>query len=107
LLELAMSLVLLLIGVAAVTVAVAGVVSGGSAIHSALAAGERTAVGLGDPAAETLSSETSAKSAKEWQLTTVDNLTAAEELLDLLENQGFAEREVVILGNARFAVRWR
>jgi hypothetical protein len=43
----------------------------------------------------------------EWQLATVAALSDAEELLDLLENQGFAERELVVLGNSTFAVRWR
>jgi hypothetical protein len=42
-----------------------------------------------------------------WTLTTVDDLTAAEELLDTLENAGFRERELLVLGNASFAVRWR
>jgi predicted transcriptional regulator len=43
----------------------------------------------------------------DWQLTTVSRLCDAEELLDVLENQGFAERELVVLGNSTFAVRWR
>lgn len=43
----------------------------------------------------------------DWQLTTVSALQHAEELLDMLENQGFAERELVVLGNSSFAVRWR
>jgi hypothetical protein len=43
----------------------------------------------------------------DWQMTTVADLTAAEELLDSLENHGFAERELMVLGNSSFAVRWR
>jgi metal-dependent HD superfamily phosphatase/phosphodiesterase len=43
----------------------------------------------------------------DWQLTTVSALSDAEELLDVLEFQGFAERELVVLGNSCFAVRWR
>ncbi len=43
----------------------------------------------------------------DWQLTTVDELCDAEELLDVLENQGYEERELVVLGNSTFAVRWR
>lgn len=43
----------------------------------------------------------------DWQLTTVSALNDAEDLLDTLENQGFAERELVVLGNSCFAVRWR
>ena len=43
----------------------------------------------------------------DWHLTTVSALRDAEELLDVLECQGFAERELVVLGNSCFAVRWR
>jgi hypothetical protein len=43
----------------------------------------------------------------DWHLTTVSALSDAEELLDVLECQGFAERELVVLGNSCFAVRWR
>jgi hypothetical protein len=72
-------------------------------------ASESTAVGLHDPAAETLSTgrDTGNLPRSEWQLTTVSALSDAEELLDVLENQGYAERELVVLGNSSFAVRWR
>ena len=40
-------------------------------------------------------------------MTAVNDLTDAEDLLDCLENQGIDERELVILGNSCFAVRWR
>lgn len=43
----------------------------------------------------------------EWNLTTVAALCDAEDLLDVLENQGVEERELVVLGNSCFAVRWR
>ena len=43
----------------------------------------------------------------DWQLATVPALCDAEELLDRLENWGFEERELIVLGNACFAVRWR
>jgi hypothetical protein len=43
----------------------------------------------------------------DWQMATVADLAAAEDLLDSLENHGFAERELIVLGNASFAVRWR
>ncbi len=43
----------------------------------------------------------------EWHLTTVAALCDAEDLLDTLENQGVEERELVVLGNSCFAVRWR
>lgn len=65
-----------------------------------------TAVGLGDPAAETLPTGTQPL-ATEWQLTPVSDLTAAEDLLDCLEAHGYAERELLVLGNSSFAVRYR
>jgi len=72
-------------------------------------ASEQTAVGLGDPANETLAygNQPQVANRTDWRMTTVDDLTAAEDLLDCLENQGIEERELVILGNSCFAVRWR
>jgi hypothetical protein len=71
-------------------------------------AGETTLSGAVDPSV-TLSDRNAApgEPCGEWQLTTVACLTDAEELLDTLENQGVAERELVVLGNSTFAVRWR
>jgi hypothetical protein len=43
----------------------------------------------------------------DWRQLTVTSLSDAERLLDHLELCGSAELELVILGNARFAVRWR
>jgi hypothetical protein len=65
-----------------------------------------------DPSADTLPtgcamSKTTPPAASEWQITTVTNLSQVEDLLDCLEAQGFAEREVLTLGNSSFAVRWR
>jgi hypothetical protein len=72
-------------------------------------ASEQTAIGLGDPAADTLShgNYPQAANSTDWHMTTVDDLTDAESLLDCLENQGIEERELVVLGNSCFAVRWR
>ena len=42
-----------------------------------------------------------------WQTVTVHGLAAAEDLLDLLEATGYEEQELIVLGNSRFAVRWR
>lgn len=71
-------------------------------------AGENTAVGLRDSSAETLVGNGSSMQARaEWQLTTVDDLTDAEDLLDSLEAHGYDNRELVVLGNSCFAVRWR
>jgi hypothetical protein len=72
-------------------------------------AGETTMVGLGDPASDTLAGHHSATPAPsgDWHLRTVAGLRDAEELLDCLEAQGFKERELVMLGKASFAVRWR
>ncbi len=70
-------------------------------------AGETTLANAAS-AAETLRVDRSLPATRtEWQLTTVSALCDAEELLDMLENQGYAERELVVLGNSSFAVRWR
>ncbi len=72
-------------------------------------AGETTLANHADPAAETLASgrHLAPATRTDWHLTTVSALCDAEELLDVLECQGFAERELVVLGNSCFAVRWR
>lgn len=72
-------------------------------------AGETTIANSADPAAETLASgpRPVPMTRIEWQLTTVTVLSDAEDLLDSLECQGFMERELVVLGNSCFAVRWR
>lgn len=73
-------------------------------------AGEATAVGLADPATETLGGHNAMNRSSiqtDWQLTTVTALCDAEDLLDCLESQGYEERELLILGNSCFAVRWR
>jgi hypothetical protein len=72
-------------------------------------AGETTLANSADPAAETLTSgrHDGPVARNDWHLTTVSALCDAEELLDVLECQGVAERELVVLGNSCFAVRWR
>lgn len=42
-----------------------------------------------------------------WQSATVFDLSAAEELLDRAEEDGYAERELLVLGEETFLVRWR
>jgi|GEM_PF-5240893 len=44
---------------------------------------------------------------KRWQSVIVSDLSAAEELLDRAELEGYQERELIVLGNATFLVRWR
>ncbi|AMV29034.1 hypothetical protein VT84_31860 [Gemmata sp. SH-PL17] len=75
----------------------------------AVLAGENTAVGLADPSADTLATGHRSEPVvqNDWQLTTVGALSEAEEMLDMLEYQGYSERELVVLGNSCFAVRWR
>jgi hypothetical protein len=41
-----------------------------------------------------------------WSKVTIADLTAVEELLDWLENNGYDERRVDVAGDA-FEVRWR
>ena len=71
-------------------------------------AGETT-ISNAATAAETLASgrHQSSITRTDWHLTTVSALCDAEDLLDTLENQGIAERELVVMGNTCFAVRWR
>ncbi len=56
-----------------------------------------------------LSSESAASLVEHdrWQTVTLDSLAAAEEQLDLAELGGYSERELIILGNTFFCVRWR
>lgn len=42
-----------------------------------------------------------------WQSETVSELAAAEELLDRAEAEGYQERELVLLSESAFLVRWR
>lgn len=42
-----------------------------------------------------------------WQTVTVEDLTLARDLLDWLETAGYAERELVVVDNSTFVVRWR
>jgi hypothetical protein len=42
-----------------------------------------------------------------WQSATVSDLVAAEELLARAEEEGYPERELIVLGNSTFLVRWR
>ena len=42
-----------------------------------------------------------------WRSATVSDLSAAEELLDRAEEEGYQERELVVVGNSTFLVRWR
>ncbi|QDU22464.1 hypothetical protein [Urbifossiella limnaea] len=91
---------------AAAGLTVAGIVATRSGVHPALAS-QDTVVGLSDAASDTVADDRYATRPAEWQLTCVDDLSAAEDLLDCLEAHGFAERELVMTGNATFAVRWR
>jgi hypothetical protein len=60
-------------------------------------------------ATETFTAERAASANRtgEWHLQSVSDLTESENLLDSLEACGFADREFVVLGDYRFAVRWR
>jgi hypothetical protein len=101
-----MEITALLIVGSVLAMATAVVVTSKSGVHVALA-GQGTAVGLADPAADTLADAPRAPRSVDWQLTTVADLSAAEDLLDCLESHGYAERELVVMGNSSFAVRWR
>lgn len=80
----------------------------GSTVHPALAS-DNTAIGLRDAAVDTLrgGSHTPVARTADWQMTSVDDLHSAEDLLDCLEANGVTEKELIVLGNHCFAVRWR
>jgi len=101
-----MGITLVIFAGAVASFTAAYVMTSQSDVHTALAS-DNTVVGLGDPAAETRVGGPPNRARIDWQLTTVESLTSAEDLLDCLEAQGYEDREVVILGNSRFAVRWR
>jgi hypothetical protein len=102
-----MSITLFFIAGAAVMLTAVYVLTTRSAAHAALA-GQNTAIGLQDAAAETLADGgKQAPNRTDWQMATVAGLTDAEDLLDCLEAQGYTDRELVVLGNSSFAVRWR
>jgi hypothetical protein len=42
-----------------------------------------------------------------WQWALVSDLSAARGLLDWAEGQGFEVRELTVLGNSMFLIRWR
>ena len=42
-----------------------------------------------------------------WRTVAVGGLAAAEDLLDAVEQAGFTESELLVLGEAVFVVRWR
>jgi hypothetical protein len=102
-----MSITLLIVGAVVAITATYAVTAQGA--EPAVDAGQ-TAVGLGSAASDTVVStgeQLLPGTATEWQITTVDSLSAAEDLLDCLEAQGHTEREMVVLGNSCFAVRWK
>lgn len=105
-----MTFTILLIGGAVLgTTALFAIATRGSAVHPALAS-DNTAVGLRDASVDTLLGGTPPQAAARtgnWQLTTVNDLHDAEDLLDYLEANGAGDRELVVLGESCFAVRWR
>jgi hypothetical protein len=63
---------------------------------------------LADPAADTMAGGRSeATLAGDWHEVTLNKLSDVENLLDSLEAQSVAHREMSIVGNDKFLVRWR
>ena len=105
-----MMLTLLLIGGITITLVTVHVTTNRSFdVAKPVLVGETTAVGLADPASETLTGNSArpAPAPCDWQLTPVNALSDAEEMLDYLEAQGYSERELIVMGNSCFAIRWR
>lgn len=101
-----MAITLLIVAGAAVSLTALYMMATQVAARPALAA-DNTVVGLADPASETLRSDAPARPRADWQLAAVNDLTHAEDMLDSLESHGYEDRELVVLGNSCFAVRWR
>src|SRR5262245_61375348 len=100
----------ILLSIAAALVAATAIV-----VLSALARRPAPAAANGSPAAlEGIDGEPSGGSREftpladpnEWQSATVSDLAEAEELLDWAEAQGYEERELILLADATFLVRW-
>jgi hypothetical protein len=105
-----MTLTILLIGGITIAIVAVSVISNGSyAVAEPALAGETTGIDLANPSIDTLVIKKGAGSCvqTDWNLTTVTALRDAEEMLDYLEMRGYSERELLILGNSCFAVRWR
>jgi hypothetical protein len=108
--EIAMTLTLLLIGGITIAIVAVSVVSSRAyEVVEPVLVGETTGCGLADPATETMVEHNgNGRSVQtDWNLATVSALCDAEDMLDSLENQGYSERELMVLGNSCFAVRWR
>jgi hypothetical protein len=105
-----MMLTILLIGGITIAIVAVSVMSNRAyAVAEPILVGETTCVDLVDPTTETLAGHNSNYSCiqTDWNLTTVSALCDAEDMLDYLEVKGYSERELLILGNSCFAVRWR
>lgn len=64
-----------------------------------------------NPSSDTISShqamvQTKLNNNRNWQLKTLNNLSEVTDLLDQLEMHGIQQREVVVLDDETFAVRW-
>jgi hypothetical protein len=74
-----------------------------------LAAGPFAPGGV-DPSADTMGGQAQTNTVfidTGWHTTTLTRLCDVEDFLDQLEAHRITEREVVTLGNASFAVRWK
>ncbi len=64
-----------------------------------------------DPSADTMTGQVMVPTVMtepgDWKLVTLSRLCDVEDLLDCLEANKVAEREVHTFGNSTFAVRWR
>jgi len=70
------------------------------------------AVGVGCPSADTLSNAgidtvLPIRRTDEWRVTTLNSLTEVESFMDYLENNRVSEREMHVLSNNSFAIRWK
>ncbi|MBN9121412.1 MAG: hypothetical protein J0I06_20050 [Planctomycetes bacterium] len=103
-----MSEVILGVAVAAVIVAVVLIVHARARRSAPATDGTTDPVARPDRAPPSGSREHAALSAPNvWRVAIVSDLSAAEELLDAVEGEGYQERELIVLGDSTFLVRWR
>ena len=78
-------------------------------LKTALGRAGRAIARLGRPAPAAPANGPSAErnSGRGWEMIPLDDLTAASDLLDCLENQGVREAELVVLNEVSFVARWR
>jgi len=93
-----------------VAMAMSAVVSRRDVLHPATV--DPFVPGVADPASDTIANDqamvqTVLAPAHDWQVATFADLSQVEDLLDSLEAHGVMTREVIVVTDNCFAVRWK